>query len=324
MAVNGPGWYSDPVDVTLRRWWDGHRWTDHVTRDGVMWRLPLPPAPPLKKRRRMPVWAWVLIALVILIPAFLLSPFVAAAALAVLITGIIALARGTRTWLRFRSRKAAAAVTAVAAVAFLVFGGTAAAVQSSRSDQSVEAARFADTQSSGAEDEAPAEAADEADAAVEAETEPTPVTEVTEEIVKEALAFEQSRVEDATMAKGETKVTTAGKPGERTLTYRVTSVDGEETKRELISDVVTVEPVAEVTSVGTYVAPPPKPKPAPAPAQPAGCDSNYADACVPVSSDVDCAWGSGNGPAYFDGVARVVGSDIYDLDRDGDGYACEQ
>jgi hypothetical protein len=146
------------------------------------------------------------------------------------------------------------------------------------------------------------------------------VTEVREEVVKEAVAFERSTVEDATMAQGETRVTTTGKAGERTFTYRVTSIDGKETKRELVSDVITVEPVTEVTSVGTYVAPPP----APAPAQPAGCDSNYEDACVPVASDVDCAWGSGNGPAYFDGVARVVGSDIYDLDRDKDGYACEQ
>lgn len=47
------------------------------------------------------------------------------------------------------------------------------------------------------------------------------------------------------------------------------------------------------------------------------------DAGTPISSDVDCAGGGGNGPAYFDGIATVVGSDIYELDRDGDGYACE-
>jgi len=47
-----------------------------------------------------------------------------------------------------------------------------------------------------------------------------------------------------------------------------------------------------------------------------------ADACVPIDSDVDCAGGSGNGPSYFDGVARVVGPDVYKLDGDGDGWAC--
>lgn len=53
------------------------------------------------------------------------------------------------------------------------------------------------------------------------------------------------------------------------------------------------------------------------------CDSNYGGVCVPVASDVDCAGGSGNGPAYVAGPVYVVGSDIYGLDRDGDGVACE-
>ncbi|WP_112311123.1 hypothetical protein [Pseudogemmobacter bohemicus] len=53
------------------------------------------------------------------------------------------------------------------------------------------------------------------------------------------------------------------------------------------------------------------------------CDQNYSGACVPVASDVDCAGGSGNGPAYVEGPVRVVGSDIYDLDRDGDGIGCD-
>ena len=54
------------------------------------------------------------------------------------------------------------------------------------------------------------------------------------------------------------------------------------------------------------------------------CDPNYAGACVPIASDVDCGGGSGNGPAYFYGTAQVVGSDVYDLDRDNDGTACEK
>jgi hypothetical protein len=52
-----------------------------------------------------------------------------------------------------------------------------------------------------------------------------------------------------------------------------------------------------------------------------GCDPNYTG-CVPIASDVDCAGGSGNGPAYT-GMVQVIGRDIYDLDRDGDGWACE-
>ena len=53
------------------------------------------------------------------------------------------------------------------------------------------------------------------------------------------------------------------------------------------------------------------------------CDPNYSGACVPIASDVDCAGGSGNGPAYVQGPVRVVGKDIYGLDRDGDGIGCD-
>lgn len=53
------------------------------------------------------------------------------------------------------------------------------------------------------------------------------------------------------------------------------------------------------------------------------CDPNYGGVCVPVASDVDCAGGSGNGPAYGAGPVYILGSDVYGLDQDGDGVACE-
>jgi hypothetical protein len=53
------------------------------------------------------------------------------------------------------------------------------------------------------------------------------------------------------------------------------------------------------------------------------CDPNYAGACLdPDSSDYDCEGGSGDGPDYT-GIVEVVGDDPYDLDRDGDGTACD-
>lgn len=66
----------------------------------------------------------------------------------------------------------------------------------------------------------------------------------------------------------------------------------------------------------------------PAPVAPAvpgtnpGCDPNYSG-CVPIASDVDCAGGSGNGPAYVRGPVQVIGRDIYGLDADHDGVGCE-
>ncbi len=53
-----------------------------------------------------------------------------------------------------------------------------------------------------------------------------------------------------------------------------------------------------------------------------GCDPNYSP-CVPIAIDVDCEGGMGNGPAYVKGPIKVIGKDIYGLDRDGNGTGCE-
>lgn len=322
MTTQPPGWYPDPVNASRQRWWDGGAWSPHVASDGTSWAEPLPqtpPTPPTVERvaRRMPVWAWILIGAVALIPMILLSPVVAVLALIVLVTGIVALAKGTRTWLRLNSRKAAITVTAAATAVLLVTGSVSAAVlPNTGASPSAEAARFAAAPSSPG-------AGRSQEARPTPTPTPTPIASTREEVVTEAVPFTETRVDDGALPAGQTQVRTPGQNGEKTLTYLVHLLDGEEISRELITEEITTPPVTQVVANGTYVAPPP-PAPAPAPAAPAGnCDSNYADACVPISSDVDCAGGSGNGPAYFDGVARIVGRDVYDLDADGDGYACE-
>jgi hypothetical protein len=83
------------------------------------------------------------------------------------------------------------------------------------------------------------------------------------------------------------------------------------------------EPVATALP---KTAQPPRTRPVPQTSEAAPapqCDSNYTGACVPIASDVDCAGGSGNGPAYVRGPVRVVGNDHYKLDSDGDGIGCE-
>lgn len=147
---------------------------------------------------------------------------------------------------------------------------------------------------------------------------PQPVTLTKEVKSTEAIVYEKTTLQSDAYDKGTTRVTTLGVNGERTYTYRVTLLDGIETGRELIKDEVTIAPVNEVTTVGTYEKPV-----APQPKASSSCDSNYSGACVPIASDVDCASGSGNGPAYVSGPVYVVGTDIYGLDRDGDGVGCE-
>jgi hypothetical protein len=85
-----------------------------------------PPAatepPAVKRRRRVPVWVWVIVGVVSVGLVFLLAPIVGVAASTVLITGIVALAKNTPTWLRFRSRTSAITWTAISAVVFLITG----------------------------------------------------------------------------------------------------------------------------------------------------------------------------------------------------------
>jgi endonuclease YncB( thermonuclease family) len=69
------------------------------------------------------------------------------------------------------------------------------------------------------------------------------------------------------------------------------------------------------------------PPPAPPSRPPAGggppTNCQGYDPCLTPGPDVDCAGGSGNGPRYVNGPVYVSGDDPYDLDRDGDGVACE-
>lgn len=129
------------------------------------------------------------------------------------------------------------------------------------------------------------------------------------------IPFESSTVNDPNLPQGQTVVKVAGVNGIKTLTFEITYRDGAEISRTLVKEEVTKAPVTQVTAVGTKAAAPPPP------AQ--SCHPSYTGACVPFASDVDCAGGGGNGPAYVRGPVYVVGPDVYDLDRDGDGVACE-
>ncbi|MBI2008974.1 G5 domain-containing protein [Candidatus Saccharibacteria bacterium] len=142
--------------------------------------------------------------------------------------------------------------------------------------------------------------------------------EVKTEKTTDEIPFETKTINDSNLTSGKEEVRTEGVNGVKTKTFDVTYTNDKETNRVLVKEEITTQPVAKVIAKGTKVA---KPAPAPAP-EPSNCDSNYSG-CVPIASDVDCAGGSGNGPAYVSGPITVRGSDIYDLDRDGDGIACE-
>lgn len=149
--------------------------------------------------------------------------------------------------------------------------------------------------------------------------EPPPQTQSdkieTKDITEEqAIPFQKLTENDSTIEKGKTALAIAGSNGVLTITYRVTYTNGIETNREKVSEVITKQPINELTKIGTKVTLPPAPV--------ANCVSGYSP-CIAPGPDVDCASGSGNGPRYVSGPITVTGSDPYGLDADGDGYGCE-
>lgn len=129
---------------------------------------------------------------------------------------------------------------------------------------------------------------------------------------REEIPFRTITRKTPKLDKGVTKVSRPGRVGVLVRVVETTRKDGVEIKRKVLRKFVARRPAPRVVLVGTRTKQPDRPR----------CDPNYSG-CVPIASDVDCAGGSGNGPAYVQGPVRVIGNDIYDLDADGDGWGCE-
>src|ERR1700682_3871867 len=64
--ISPPGWYPDPSDRGMVRWWDGRTWTASTSAQTC-------PVPPVKRRR---VWPWLVggCALVLVVQAAVVVP----------------------------------------------------------------------------------------------------------------------------------------------------------------------------------------------------------------------------------------------------------
>lgn len=144
---------------------------------------------------------------------------------------------------------------------------------------------------------------------------PSRQPETTVKMITETLKsnFPRTTINDSALNKGSTAVRTKGVKGQVQYTYEVTFVDGTETSRKLIDKRTIKEPIAQVTAVGTYVAP--KVTASPATVQQSNCNPNYSPCVANSSYDLDC-------PDIGFSVS-VIGSDVYRLDADGDGIGCE-
>ena len=74
---------------------------------------------------------------------------------------------------------------------------------------------------------------------------------VEEQTYTETIAYETTYVDDDNMKKGAEKTVTEGQKGEKSITAKVTFVNGEETEREILNEEVVTEAVDAVVAVGT-------------------------------------------------------------------------
>lgn len=307
MGSPSAGWFDDGSGRL--RWWNGTSWTEHYADQASGAAGPAAPKQVENGRSGSRRSVWIVLAVVIGLGLLMMGIPGVLLLLGSFAVIIAVLSLGNTGWskVRIASRPVALGVL-IAGVVVGTVGGVAAAA--GRPGPTPTAANFAESPSSPS-------------ARPSHSPSPSPTPRLTETIVEErsVIAYTSSTVDDPNLDAGLTVVTTPGSNGEKLTRTRVISEGGEEIRREVVEEIITVPVTNEVVSRGTRVPPPP---PAPVPsADGGGCDPNYEGACVPISSDVDCSGGSGNGPAYVDGPVWIVGSDVYDLDRDGDGVACD-
>lgn len=313
------GWYPNPDAPGQQRYWDGAAWTNFSTgREPAAPSIAAPGSTGAALRRWRPTLStWITGAIALLVAIIGIGTngfggFLVGLSLFGLGAGIWTVVRRSPSWLNLpRTRTAGWAAIGISTSVLLL--GAAIAPH----PQTIDHAQGA---SAGTSIVATASAAP-TDKFTPTPT-PTPVKTVQIAETSEQIGFNKTSYEDANVDAGTNVVVTAGAAGTKVSKWEITQIGGVEVSRALISETVTVTPVDEVTAIGTRQAPPPEA--APAPDEGNGCDPNYAGACVPIASDVDCSSGKGNGPAYVAGPVQVVGSDIYDLDSNGDGVGCER
>lgn len=76
------------------------------------------------------------------------------------------------------------------------------------------------------------------------------------EVKEEKIPFETKQENDSTLASGQTQVKQEGKEGVKEFKYSVDYQNNKEIKRSLISETVTIQPIAKITLIGTKISTP--------------------------------------------------------------------
>ena len=128
-------------------------------------------------------------------------------------------------------------------------------------------------------------------------------------VTTEDVPFETVTSESSELLKGEKEVTQKGAPGKLEKTFKLVLVDGREASRTLVSETVTVQPVAEKVTVGTK----PKPVAQAAPAATASSAGTNTGAAAPAMMNeamwdkiAQCEstgnWSINSGNGYYGGL----------------------
>jgi resuscitation-promoting factor RpfB len=147
-----------------------------------------------------------------------------------------------------------------------------------------------------------------------------------DEVVEEvALPRDEVRRDTDDLRKGTTKVDEEGRDGIRVDTYRVTTVDGDETARELLTSEIVRDPEPRVVLVGTFEPPPPpKPKPAPKPEpkpepEPEPKPEPKASASPKPAPTASAPRATSSASSHWDALARCESGGNWSLNT-GNGY----
>ncbi|GAA1617580.1 hypothetical protein GCM10009789_84420 [Kribbella sancticallisti] len=115
----------------------------------------------------------------------------------------------------------------------------------------------------------------------------------------QAIAFDKVETKSATLEEGETKTTTEGKAGAKSVKYVLTYFDGKLASKKLVTSTVVTKPVDELVTVGTK----PKPEEPEAPAAddtPATGNTSAWDRIAECESGGNWSTNTGNG--YYGGL----------------------
>ncbi|WP_433008818.1 transglycosylase family protein [Kribbella sp. CA-294648] len=123
---------------------------------------------------------------------------------------------------------------------------------------------------------------------------------------KQAIAFDKVETKSATLEEGETKTTTKGVAGSKSVKYLLTYLDGKLATKKLVSSSVVTKPVDELVTVGTKPKPEEPATPPAADEEPATGNTSAWDRIAECESGGNWATNTGNG--YYGGLQFSSGT----------------